>query len=136
MYPDVEQYMAAIEAARETFDAAYDAARDSGIRHTWDGSACARCEAEAPFRQAYSDARDAAWETLKGSTEPLVRWIAENCSNCQSEALAVLQALPASMDELNEIAIEQEWCEVWTDFVRLADAAGVLPAESKAEAAA
>lgn len=75
----------------------------------------------------YKIARNTAWQGLKESTDPLVRWIAENCKEYQGEAISILRALPASLDDLDTIAYDASWCGVWGEFRDAAERAGVLP---------
>jgi hypothetical protein len=75
----------------------------------------------------YKIARNTAWQGLKESTDPLVRWIAENCKDYQGEAISILRALPASLDDLDTIAYDASWCSVWGEFREAAERAGVLP---------
>lgn len=118
MYPEVEQYIAARSAADEVYAAA--------PRQDWDKphtpETCAVCAQEAAYA--------AAWEALKDSQEPLVRWIAENCWDYASEALTALKALPAPMSELDALASRNGWCGTWESFKTQARQAGVLPAET------
>lgn len=68
------------------------------------------------------------WQELHNkSTHPVVRWIVENCRDYESEALIILQHLPASIDRLWEVAKEDnDMCSVFDDFMIQAKAAGVL----------
>jgi hypothetical protein len=77
--------------------------------------------------EVYKIARNTAWQGLKESTDPLVRWIAEHCKDYQGEAIAILRALPASLEDLDTIAYDASWCGVWGEFRERAEAAGVLP---------
>lgn len=70
---------------------------------------------------------NAAWVDMATKTsDPLALWIIKNCSERQEEALIVLEALPASLEELNEIANEYGWCGDWDEFVAQAQADGVI----------
>lgn len=153
MNPEVKTYIEAYDAAEAAFDkahkewsaayrAALEVAKDNGLQLgfcCWD---CAYRESAVAQllnrgRRNLFDARDSAqddaWGALKGSADPLVRWIAENCEDYRYEATHVLRALPASMDELDALAREKDWCGAWDDFRRRAEQAGVLPAASPAE---
>jgi hypothetical protein len=125
MYPEVEQYLAAVKAAEDK----YEEAAKQAPRHDYDMSEddCARCAFLNPIRAARDVATEAAMGQLAQASDPLVRWIAENCQSYPSAARTVLEALPASMAELNDLAADEGWCGTWEDFVRKAEYAGVLP---------
>lgn len=120
MYPEVEQYIAAVAAADETYN------KSPG------GGKCSEGTCQVCVR---NDAQAAAWESFRASQDSLVRWIAENCEDYRSDAQLILEVLPASMAELNQIAATNEWCGVWEAFVSEAREAGVLPAEATADTA-
>jgi hypothetical protein len=152
MIPEVKTYIEAYNAAEtalnkahEEWSAAYRAAlevaKDNDLQP---GYCCWDCAFEESAmaqllnrRPNLYDARDSAqsdaWEALKGSADPLVRWIAENCGDYHCEATHVLRALPASMDELDALARMKGWCGMWKEFRRRAEQAGVLPDASPAE---
>lgn len=126
MLPEVKQFVAALEAAAEKKAAAV-AALNTKCDYTVQSQDCPHCIAMKPSQAEYGRAADAAWNELAASTDPLVRWIAENCREYAEEAQIVLEALPASMDELDGIARGEGWCDVWRRFVRKAREADVLP---------
>lgn len=67
-----------------------------------------------------------AWTKLRESENELVRWIAKNCETNRSAACIIMRELPCSLDRMNELADEHDWC---TDYDRLVDRAmrdGVL----------
>ncbi|MFF7452223.1 MULTISPECIES: hypothetical protein [unclassified Streptomyces] len=81
-------------------------------------------------RKAYAtctDAQEAAWGALKASSDPLVKWIAENCAGYRGEAQRILSLLPATVDELDDLAETNGWCSVWANFRQQAIDAGVVP---------
>lgn len=130
--PEVKAYTDATEAAQGVFDKAIEEARAKyPKRNNWDDEGRKEHQAfNSAEGQAYdvrSAAFTAAWDALKGSGDPLVKWIAENCEGYSSEALIILQALPATPDELDEIAERQDWCSTWNSFREEAIAAGVMP---------
>jgi len=122
MYPEVEKFLAAVKAAEE---ACYKTPVQYG-RH--DASTCPACIKEAALK--------AALEPLEGSKDPLVSWIAKNAKSHAEEASMVLALLPASMAELDALALREDWCGTWEWFKDKARAAGVLPAETGAEVSA
>lgn len=156
MYPEVEQFIAAVEAAEAEECKSYEAAqaaymgklREAGLEGAWhsaDRSQCRLCDFNKGSAKTEKDAailagmgalkasREAAWDALKASGDPLVAWIAANCREYEDEAMEVLRALPASMDALDALARERGWCGVWSDFRERAEQAGVLPAQERSE---
>jgi hypothetical protein len=150
MIPEVKTYIDAYEAAQTAYDKAYEestaaygaaveVAKNNGLQL---GYCCWVCayeqtplgkllrEHNEELYAARERAQNAAWARLKGSADPLVRWIAEKCEDYRYEATRVLRALPASMDELDALARENDWCGAWDAFRRQAEHAGVLPAQA------
>lgn len=133
MLPEVKAYVAAREAARAAFNESIkDAEAKYPMRNDWNAGD-SRVQRQA-FREAQdaaygarSVAFDTAWGALKQSGDPLVKWIAENAEDYAGEALIVLQALPATLDELDDLAERQDWCGTWTSLKERAIAAGVMP---------
>lgn len=161
MYPEVEQYLDALRAAEKTEQkaraearAAQEAAHKAAKANGWQrpaGSCCTECAynetplgklLEGHFTAIYrtSDtAENAAWDALRASEVPLVRWIAENCREYRWEAGRVLAELPAPIEELDALATAAGWCGVWGRFRRYALAAGVVadaPQGSESEVSA
>jgi hypothetical protein len=69
-------------------------------------------------------AQAAAWTTLVASTDKLVAFIGTNCSAYRDEAILVLRRLPATMDELQALSDEQDWCNTFDSFLEDAQEAG------------
>lgn len=159
MYPEVEQYLAAVKAAREALSsglkevgaalsAAATAAGAASHTNDWRTEACPRCAwIRTPFARmlmshqvdlgaARNRAHESAWALLRESKRPLVRWIAENCEEYASEAELVLEMLPASLERLDALAAVQDWCPVWGRFRRAALEAGVLDDTAESEVSA
>jgi hypothetical protein len=151
MYPEVEQFIAALDAAREAETAAYNAAhaayeakKDAANvgGHVWSGGPCKACDFKSgPAGVEHRDAIEAAWEAflaaqkaawvaLAESADPLVRWIAENCQGYADEAQEILRMLPASLMKLDVVASDRGWCGDWDRLRKAAEEAGVLPAAS------
>lgn len=133
MLPDVKAYVEAIEPAEAAFNKAVEEARakypNRYDRTTDEGRKQRRAyvETESVAYDARTAALDTAWGALKRSSDPLVKWIAENCESYRPEALMILQALPATPEELGRIAEGQEWCGTWESFRDEAIEAGVMP---------
>lgn len=132
MQPEVRKYVESVDAANAAYKAAVDAAAakyPERFGFTEDGERQARAfdkEADAAYA-ACNAARTTAWDALKASSDPMVKWIAENCAQYKGEAQHVLSALPATVDELDELADRQGWCGVWGEFRQQAIDAGVMP---------
>lgn len=136
MYDEVKAFGAAVDAAHEVYTGGI-AAIEASMEHSRriDMRACAACVATNPVSAAYEASVDAARDALEVSTaDPLVRWIAEHVRDYEREVRIVLEALPASMAELDQLANDKGWCSDWERFRRLARAAGVLPIETVTEA--
>ncbi|MFD5445929.1 hypothetical protein [Streptomyces tendae] len=132
MLPDVQRFIDAVEAATAARRAAVDTAAEKypnryGRSQDAQRQALAYTDEIESAHTTCSDVREAAWEALKTSGDPLVRWIAENCAEYPAEARQVLTALPATLDELDELAERGGYCGVWNVFRQRALAAGVVP---------
>ncbi|MFD4635421.1 hypothetical protein ACFVYR_37705 [Streptomyces sp. NPDC058284] len=132
MLPEVQKYIETIEAATTARTAAVEAARAKYLEPE------SRNEVTQTQRSAYgkevdeayavsAQAREAAWEALKASGDPLVQWIAENCADYRDEAQHILALLPATADEMDDLANTRDWCGVWGEFRLRAIDAGVMP---------
>jgi hypothetical protein len=148
MYPEVQRYLDAVKAADAAWSqivrqcaAAEDAAWQEARADGWTppaGACCSDCawmdtppmralnKVEENSRETRDAAQATAWDALRASEVPLVRWIAEECGEFRYEANEVLEALPASLEELDALARRRNWCGAWDNFRRRALAAGVV----------
>ncbi|MFG2463251.1 hypothetical protein ACGFWE_40225 [Streptomyces sp. NPDC048523] len=132
MLPEVRKYVESLDAASAARDAAVVAVAakyPKRFGYGEDEKRQARAfneEADAAY-DAWNAAKATAWDALKASSDPLVKWIAENCGQYKGEAQHVLTALPATVDELDELADRQDWCGVWGAFRQQAIDAGLMP---------
>lgn len=131
MYDEVTAFGAAMDAADRLLAEARNAARG---QHSLGFAECPGCVLEEPAYAALGRDRPAAWDALEASSDPLVRWIARYYRDYLHEARMVLEALPASMAELDQIASDRGWCGDWARARRSAETAGVLPGQVMAEA--
>ncbi|MET9385326.1 hypothetical protein ABZY09_30705 [Streptomyces sp. NPDC002928] len=130
----VKEYSEAIEAAEAAYAAAlvqldakypqrdaYGSTDSEGYKQyqAWR-------EEQADAGAADDATKTTAWDALKGSPDPLVKWIAENCEEYHSAAATILKALPATLEELDELAADRDWCSVWDGFRNDAIRAGVI----------
>ncbi|MFD9441930.1 hypothetical protein ACFWBR_27780 [Streptomyces sp. NPDC060006] len=132
MLPEVQKYVETIEAATTAQSAALVTADEKyAERHGYSEDSQRQGSAyRAEIRKAYAtceNVQEAAWGALKASGDPLVRWIAENCAEYRGEAQCILAALPATVDELDDLADTKDWCGVWGNFRQQAIDAGVIP---------
>jgi len=135
MYAEVEQYIATAEAVRSTYSEQYRAARNKyNAREIGYDEMRTSQDAEQRIWQV---ATNEAWNALKACSDPLVSWIVDNCKDHQSQATAVLEALPATVEELDRLAEDENWCQIWDNFRARAaeDGAIVLPQLSTAREA-
>ncbi|WP_190086382.1 hypothetical protein [Streptomyces longisporoflavus] len=132
MLPEVQTYIQSVEAATAAQSAAAVAA-DQKYPERYGYGENSRSQASAyseEIRKVYdtgAETLEAAWNALKTSGDPLVKWIAENCGEYRAEARCILAALPATVDELDDLAEANDWCRVWGSFRQQAIDAGVMP---------
>ena len=124
MYPEVEQYIKARDGATGTYVATRRA-----LRVQREASEISYDEWSGLPDAAYAASRvstNEAWNALKTASAPLVRFIAENCKEYQDEAVHVLKALPATLEELDAVATGRDWCGIWDGFRDQAVDAGLF----------
>lgn len=128
LLPDVAAYFAATEKAQEEYQA-----RRRAVHEEYEGADDLRfgsAERSTKLVDAMRDRNAAVHEartTLAKSSDPLVAWIATNVlSTYDSEARAVLHALPATLGELDDLAYRNGWCPDWQTLRRRALVAGVV----------
>lgn len=124
MYPEVEHYIKTRDEAYETYVAArrtMAAKREAGDI-SYDEWSRLLDAAYAASRVSTNE----AWNALKTASDPLVRFIAENCKDYQDEAQRVLKALPATLEELDALAVRENWCSIWDQFRDQAVEAGLF----------
>ncbi len=113
----------AYRAARVERDRVRDAAWDAMLDEYSKAYHAARVE-----RDRQRDAAWAAWAAIDDGTDPLVAWIVQNCDGkYRSEALEIMELLPAPLSVLDEYAANEGWCETWQEFRDAAASAGVIP---------
>jgi len=127
MLPEVETFFNARNTAITTYDDELRRARREYDQETISYAAYEAKRANLRERRAQAFA-DAKTEILK-SDDKLVRYIInELFANYSSFCTIVLEALPASMSELNALAEHHGWCSEWEQLLGPARQAGVLPA--------
>lgn len=109
--------------------------RDDLLRKLYDDGTLERSE----YRSAISASADEVvkakreiWDALKGKTnDRLVEWMLDNCAQDYPEhTLQVLETLPCSLQELNTMAENNGWCDVYKGFIRQARRDGVIEPEA------
>ena len=81
--------------------------------------------------EVYEATRRTAWEQLLRDVadDPLAAWIVEHAMpTYPDQAIVVLKALPATLDQLDQLAEDNDWCDTWAEQVTAARTAGALPA--------
>lgn len=124
MYPEVQHYITTRDEAYES----YVAARSATVAKR-DAGDISYDEWSRLLDAAYAASRvstNEAWNALKTASDPLVRFIAENCKDYQDEAQRVLKALPATLEELDALAGNENWCSIWNQFRDLAVETGLF----------
>lgn len=130
MHADVQKYNDAVKAAQATGNEEWRAAEEK-INDSYE----AYCEERRTQREVQRGIREsrnrqieAAREALKASDDKLVAFIAGRpMDEYLDHAMIILEALPATREQLEELARANDWCGEWDKFVRMADRAGVLP---------
>lgn len=126
MLPEIEKFLDAHEAIKTEVNKAYDEYRGSysltGEEYT------RRRDAYFEVREGQYDRRDKlVKELLEATDDKLVRFIVQSyLSDYANQAIKVLKVLPATLDELDELAVREGWCGVWTDAVDEAVEAGAI----------
>jgi tetratricopeptide (TPR) repeat protein len=137
--PEVQRYIEARAAYQTKLRKLRDVSNDLYYeRHTSDEAMKAYQAAVTAFRtadNAQDDHFDALAATLAGETDDkLVKFVAENyLSEYAQQAIIILEKLPASFKELDQLADDEGWCGVWAEAVDAAAKAGVIdfsPVES------
>lgn len=127
MHKDYEAYASAVNAALATEQEAVRAAEEAyniDRDHILDDAR--HRAARATRHLAEMEAR----QVLKTSSDPLVAFVAgAPLADYPDHARKILEALPATMEELEAIARQGDWCSEWSKFVDAAAEAGVLPGQ-------
>lgn len=135
MLPEVAEYLADIKAANKLYDTVTGALDAATRGRSAFGSSTGKerdlyneyhTGVQAAQRERETSRRD-AWDELKDSADPLVSWIAHNADSYLSQAVTVLRALPATVEELDDVATDAGWCDEWFRFRVKAQQDGVLP---------
>jgi hypothetical protein len=130
MLPEVEAYLAAMDAAEATYHNDWAKAREqyAAQRDDWGNRPEAYYAAHDRVNEARRIAKQEAARLLEGAQDPLAAWIVKNTLNGHREhSMRILKALPASLDDLNRIAREHGWCAEWARYRGRAIADGALP---------
>jgi hypothetical protein len=114
--PALEEYEGVLGSAREAYGEAMDQAPDQ--------------EARNRALEVYRETRDRAWgvdrpierstwevvaESLNSSPDPLLRFLGSKVGRHYSPIVETLAILPATIEEIDALADELEWCEAYDD---------------------
>lgn len=139
--PEVAEYLKTRKEALDRWEAYGDAVRDEYADAFADGVGEDDyfSDKKRSRRAEYNGKRDASYDALRiaineawnklgqTTTDPLVRFIVAECKEYQNRAVQVLEILPATVEQLDELAEGQDWCLIWNQFRDKAIDAGVMP---------
>lgn len=137
--PEVAAYFAAEDAAATAFSKAYEDAEDAltdaarSVDHRYSdpkymAALSVRSEAIAAARAARATALDTAREALRDSGNELaLHLVDEYLHNYQEETTILLKSLPLTLAEMDELALEQDWCVTYMTARLEMQQAGFLP---------
>lgn len=142
MLAEVQAYIDAVAGAKATYQSAsraHEAAHSEAFSGSWTPELGRAQEAwyvkNKEIGNAFRVAKNTAWAKLSQSENPLVRFIEEHAKNHQADARKILEALPASLEELEQIADNEGFCDVFGQLRDAAVDAGVVPGHSPLSAA-
>lgn len=146
MLPEVEEFLKVKkEADREYNEWQRDATRDEPRRgYGWgmgydnpeyiawrDKRAAWQEKYDAEYRKHHDKHRArlrAARTKLRETTkDPIVRWMMDNIQDYWSYIETVLPELPATREQLEDLATQHDWCSEFDGFMEQATEAGVIP---------
>lgn len=131
MLPDVAAYFAENTKAEQKYIELRDAYRALRDKHT-EAIDAAREAADKAYRVWQNSQKN--WSKLTEATDPLVKWIGDNCSEYPDYAEQILRALPADFATLEDIARRHDWCNEFDRLAQRAIAAGVIDGPNRTEA--
>lgn len=67
------------------------------------------------------------WYEVANMDDQLAKWIIGNCKDYMGEAIKILEILPATSEEMQKVAKDNEFCSSWDELVRRAQTDGVYP---------
>lgn len=124
MYPEVEQYLAAVKVAKAKRDAEFKklseeraevrslytsySRRDAASDEIWRKQNAAALLYKTEVREA--------WKTLRTSQDPMVLYIEKHCYEYPDHADKILEILPADFAAMRKLAHSEGWCEVFERF--------------------
>jgi len=139
--PEVQAYLDAKSGAQKAYDDGVakinaDPRFRIGVLEdrygdNWQAKHAEARAAREELERAYFDAPNKAWaDHLVTSTNPMVKYIADNAQGYPAEADQVLKLLPATREELDAYAASKDWCREWVRLADAAEAAGVFPPDN------
>ena len=127
MLPEVDTYFATCEAADSFYEENTAALRKAlGDTPTELENRIYGIQVDAT-EQIRAAKKNEAWRELRGADDKVVAWIARKFrSEYRDRCEKVLEILPATTDQLEELRVAQGWCGDFTDYVDQAIADGAL----------
>lgn len=144
MLPEVEEFLAVKNAADKEWQEWNANSHKDEPRRNWNvewGT-----EAYSEYQRAHSKWREkfnadyraaetiyrgkvrAARAKLRATTkDPMIQWMMDNIEDYWSYIEAVLPILPATREELENLATQHDWCSEFDGFMDQATEAGIVP---------
>lgn len=158
MLPEVQEFLDVKEKADKEYNDWHAHARDNQPRRprrpSWDISFYGESDNSQEWREyeekyrvwdenyqkEYSSTQEkhrmvlrAARKKLRAKTkDPVVQWMMDNIPDHWTYVETVLPALPATREELEDLATEHDWCTEFDTFLEEATDAGVIPPRQEA----
>lgn len=148
MLPEVEEFMTTKREADEALQYWYDNGRkDQPERKydVWDYEYQKYREAYAEWDKKYRAAHTENHERYRAvmgearkvlrtkTRDPIIRWMLTSIEDYDPYIETVLPILPATREQLEELATQNDWCSQFDHFMEEATKAGILPPADPSE---
>jgi hypothetical protein len=136
MYPEVQKYFAEKAAAQKAYEDWRTAMRGTSPKlHDSEYSAKKFYDWEHKYHQENRAKRleydrcihETRSRLENTATDPVILWMLENVPSYVGYMESVLEILPATREELETLANENDWCPEFDRFLAQATEAGVVP---------
>jgi hypothetical protein len=156
MLPEVEEFLTVKKAADKEYNdwhrhsrddqprrparPSWDNWGDNGNSQEWDDYRTAHELWNDKYQKEYQineekhrEVLRAARKKLRAKTkDPIVKWMMDNIHDHWSYVEEVLPELPATREELEDLASRKDWCTEFDDFLDQATEAGIVPPRNEA----